>query len=219
VRINQPVLSTPKTKVSIATHLAVSTPLSLAADLAAHHFRDPMACFSDLVVHSVGDFVVDLVAGLVVVRVAVGRSCRMLALARGNSVVELFVLDLEVAVLRSRSCRVVQHAVVFAPICLVGRNSRRHTARSRPGRSYNHNIVGHNGRHSPRVVVAVPAVDIPGRNTVAAAVVASGRRVAVVGMPSRRYRMYKPQTRPIVKPATDGVFVCISSATADVQCL
>lgn len=157
-----------------------------------------MVCFSGLVVA----LVVDLVAALVVV----GKSRRRLALAHDSFAVELFVLGLEAVVLRSCSCRFGQHAAVPAPICLAGHNSRRPTARNRLVHCRNHNTVDRNGRRSPHVVVvaaaaAVPAVNVLGRNT--AAVVAVGNcRIAVAGMPSRRYRRFKPQMRPMVRRVT-----------------
>jgi hypothetical protein len=178
----------------------VSTLLCPAADLAARHSPGPTVCFSGLVVAPV----VDLVAALVVV----GKSRRTLALAHDSFAVELFVLGLEAVVLRNCSCRVGQHAAVPAPICLAGHNSRRPTARNRPVHCRNHNTVDRNGRRSPHVVVvvvaaaaAVPAVNVLGRNT--AAVVAVGNcRIAVAGMPSRRYRRFKPQMRPMVRLVT-----------------
>ena len=164
------------------THLAVSTLPGPAAGLAAPHFLDPTACF------------LRPVAGLVVV----GESHRMLAVAHVDSAVELFGSDPVEAVSRIHSRRCARHAAVSAPICLVGRNIRHSTARNHPGHGHSHSIVGRTGCRSPRAVAAVRAEGVLGRS-IAAAATGGSRRIAVAGMPWRRYRMFKPQTRPMVR--------------------
>lgn len=117
--------------------------LVLAADLEVADSHGLLVCLLDLVVVVIG---------------AGGAVHHAQGHGRTGSVVEVFVLDSGRVVPGMHSCRYIHHAAESVPICLAGRSSHHHIARSLPDRSRSHSSVGRNagriGCHSPSIAVA-----------------------------------------------------------------
>lgn len=185
-----------------ATYQAVSSLLWEVAGVVAPHFRVPRACF--------------------LVPVVAGVSYHMPAPAHGRAAVAAAVFCPEVglgavvavgAALNAHSCRCTGRTAASAPICPAGRSTHHRIARNLPGRVRSHNTAGRTVHHSLGTVaavdtvatVAVAAVNVPGRS-IAAGAAADSCRIAVAGMPWRRYRTVKPQSCPMLRLVGDEVF-------------